>query len=256
MSRPRKKAGFSQGIYEQSATQKERIGTVRELDDGRTFVYCKNGAGALLAGNVLGAVTTAGMTEDTVTVAHAVGTTRVTMTDAGAGTAVNAYAGGRLVVNDGGGAGEVYDIVSNTAAAAGLTFELVLETGLTTAWVIATTDITVYPNKYNGVVANPADGERLPVGVAQRPVTAAYYFWAQVLGDGSMLLDVNGAAAGLEVDEKIITPSLNHAGFGYIDGSPDAAAVLVAFTHTIGYAILELDQVDNEASLVNIRIGL
>ena len=256
MSRPRKKAGFSQGIYEQSATQKERLGTVRELDDGRTFVYCLNGAGALAPGTVLGAVTTAGMTEDTVTVAHAIGTKLVTMTDSGGGTAANAFAGGRLVVNDGAGIGEVYDIVGNTAGGAGLTFQILLETGLATAWAIATTDITVYPNKYNGVVANPADGERLPVGVAQRTVTAAYYFWAQVLGDGSMLLDVAAAAAGLEVDEKIITPSLNHAGFGYIDGTPDAAAVLVAFTHTIGYAILELDQVDNEASLVNIRIGL
>jgi hypothetical protein len=98
MSRPRKRAGFSQGIYEQSATQKERLGTVRELDDGRTFVYCLNGAGALAPGTVLGAVTTAGMTEDTVTVAHAIGTKLVTMTDSGGGTAADAFAGGRLVV--------------------------------------------------------------------------------------------------------------------------------------------------------------
>ena len=256
MSRPRKKAGFSQGIYEQSVTQKEKLGTVRELDDGRTFVYCKNGAAALAAGTVLGTAISAGETEDTVTVAHPVGTKVITMTDDGGGIAADALREGRLVVNDGGGAGEVYEIVGNTAAGAGATFLITLGTGLATAWVIATTDITAFPNKYNGVVANPADGQRLPVGVAQRIVAADNYFWAQVLGDGAMLIDVNAAAAGLENDEKIITPSLNHAGFGYVDGSPDAAAVLVAFTHYVGYILQELDHVDNEAMLVNIRIGL
>ena len=256
MSRPRKRAGFSQGIYAQSVTQKEKLGTVRELDDGRTFVYCLNGAAALAAGNVLGTAILAGETEHPVTVAHAIGTKLVTMTDDGGGIAANALRDGRLVVNAGTGIGEVYDIISNTAAAAGLTFQILLETGLATAWVIANTDITAYPNKYNGVVANPVDGERLPVGVAQRIVTAAYYFWAQVLGDGAMLLDVAAGAAGLEANEKIITQSPNHVGYGYLDDTPDAAHLLVAHTHTLGYAILELDQVDDEASLVNIRIGL
>lgn len=256
MSRPRKRAGFSQGIFAESSTQKENLGTVRELNDGRTFVYCKNGAGALAAGQVAASVITSGMNEQTVTVAHAVGTTLVTITDSGSGTSADAYAGGRLVVTAGGGIGEVYDIISNTAATAAATFQVLLATGLATAWNTSTTDVTLYQNKYNGVIANPTDGQQLPVCVAQRAVTAAYYFWGQVLGDGAMLIDVNGGAAGTELDEKRIVPSLNHAGYGFVNASPDATAILAGYRHLLGYIIDEADITDNEAVLVQIKIGL
>ena len=256
MSRPRKKAAFSQSIDAISATNKERIGRVRELDDGRTFVYCKNGAVALVAGVNCCAGITSGMNEQTVTVAHAIGTTVVTMTDSGSATTAGAYEDGTLIVTAGTGIGESYKIIGNTAAGAGLTFQITLESGLKTAWSVADTDITVYPNKYNGVLVNPTDGQQLPVCVTQRPVTASYYFWGQVLGDGAMLIDVNGGAAGTELDEKLIRPSLNHAGYGFINASPDAAAVLAGYRHTLGYIIDEADITDNEAVLVNIQIGL
>ena len=255
MSRGLKKAGFQQGLYQLSATQKERLGTLRVLHDGRQFVYCKNGAVALVAGGVCASVITSGMNEQTVTVAHPVGTKAVTITDSGAGTAEDAYKGGTLVVTAGGGIGESYIIEGNTAAAAGLTFTVFLEDGLLSAWVIATTDVTLYKNKYNGVVVNPVDGQQLPVCVPQRPVTAAYYFWGQILGHGAMLIDVNGAAAGLELDEKIIVPSLNHAGYGFVNTAPDATAILAGYRHQVGYVIDEADLTDNEAVLVQIRIG-
>lgn len=254
-SNPRKRTGFSQGIYAQSATQKERLGTIRELEDGRTFVYCKNGAVALAAGVICSSVITSGMNEQTVTVAHAVGTELVTITDSGAGTAADAYKDGKLVVTAGGGIGECYPIIGNTAAAAGATFQVRLAVPLATLWVIATTDVTLYVNKYNGVVVNPVDGQQIPACVTQRAVTAAYYFWGQVLGDGAMLIDVNGGAAGTELDEKLIRPSLNHAGYGFINASPDAAAILAGYRHTLGYIIDEADITDNEAVLVDIRIG-
>jgi len=252
---PRKKTGWNQGLFSQSSTQKERLGTVRELSDGRTFVYCKDGGSGLSPGTVCASAFTTGMNEQTVTVAHAIGTKTVTMTDSGAGTSADAYKDGKLVVTAGTGIGEIYSIKGNTAATAGATFQLKLETGLLTAWSTSDTDITVYANKYNGVDANPTDGQQLPVCVAQRTVTADYYFWGQVLGEGSMLIDCP-AAGGLELDEKIINPSLNHAGYGYIDGSPDAAAVLAGFRHILGYYIPEADATDNEAALVQIRIGL
>jgi hypothetical protein len=254
-TKPRKRAGFSQAIHQISATKKEKFGTVRELDDGRTFVYCKNGAVALVAGGVCASVITSGMNEQTVTVAHPVGTTLVTITDSGAGTAVNAYEDGRLVVAAGAGIGESYTILGNTAAAAGATFQVLLDTGLHTAWNVATTDVTLYVNKYNGVIVNPVDGQQIPACVPQRAVTAAYYFWGQVLGDGAMLIDVNGGAAGTELDEKRIVPSLNHAGYGFINASPDAAAILAGYRHLLGYIIDEADITDNEAVLVNIQIG-
>lgn len=256
MTSPRKKTGFAQAIHAQSASQKEALGRARELDDGRTFVYCKNGAGALAAGQVCATVITSGMNEQTVTVAHAVGTTHVTITDSGSGTAAGAYAGGNLVVTAGAGIGENYKIISNTAATTSATFEVVLETGLITAWNTSTTDVTLYKNKYNGVVENPVDGQQLPACVAQRPVTAAYYFWGQVLGDGAMLIDVHGQTVGTELDEKLIRPSKNHAGYGFIDVDPDATKILAGYRHLLGYIIDEADITDNEAVLVNIQIGL
>lgn len=251
---PRKRSGFSQGLYAISATQKERLGTVRELDDGRTFVYCLNGAVDLVAGVTCASVITSGMNEQTVTVAHAIGTELVTITDSGSATAADAYKDGKLVVTAGTGIGQCYDILGNTAATAGTTFTVRLATGLITAWS-SDTDVTLYKNKYNGVVVNPVDGQQLPVCVTQRPVTAAYYFWGQVLGDGAMLIDVAAGTAGTELDEKLIRPSLNHAGYGYIMASPDANGILAGYRHTLGYIIDEADITDNEAVLVNIRIG-
>lgn len=255
MSRPFKKAGFQQGINQISATQKERLGTVRVLDDGRQFVYCKNGAVALVAGGVCASIITSGMNEQTVTVAHPVGTKNVTITDSGAGTAEDAYKGGTLVVTAGSGIGESYIIEGNTAAAAGLTFTVFLEDGLLTAWATGTTDVTLYKNKYNGVVVNPVDGQQLPVCVPQRPVTAHYYFWGQIAGHGAMLIDTAAGAVGTELDEKNIVPSLNHAGYGFINASPDAAAILAGYRHRLGYIVDEADITDNEAVLVQIRIG-
>lgn len=255
MSRPRKRSGFLQPLYGESSTQKERLGTIRALEDNRVFVYCKNGATALAPGAVCASVITSGMNEQTVTVAHAIGTKQVTITDSGSGTAANAYAGGTLVVTAGTGIAESYKIAGNEVASASATFTVQLEEGLATAWSTSDTDVTLYKNKYNGVIVNPTDGQQLPVCVPQRTITANYYFWGQVLGDGAMLIDVAAAAAGLELDEKIISPSLNHAGYGYVDGTPDAAAVLAGYRHILGYLVDEADITDNEAVMVDIRIG-
>lgn len=253
--RSRKKSGYLQPLYGESASQKERLGTIRELEDGQVFAYCKNGAVALAAGAVCASVITSGMNEQTVTVAHAIGTKQVTITDSGSGTSANAYKDGTLVVTAGTGIGQSYKIAGNEAAAASATFTVQLQEGLATAWSTSDTDVTLYKNKYNGVVVNPTDGQQLPVCVPQRIVTANYYFWGQILGDGAMLIDANAESVGLELDEKLIRPSLNHAGYGFIDGAPDATAILAGYRHTLGYIIDEADITDNEAVLVNIRIG-
>ena len=38
------KSIFAQSLFDESSTEKERIGTVRTLDDGRVFVYAKRNA--------------------------------------------------------------------------------------------------------------------------------------------------------------------------------------------------------------------
>lgn len=256
MTHPRKKSGFAQGIYSVSSSQKERLGTVRELHDGRVFVYCYNGAVALAAGAVCASVITSGMNEQTVTVAHPVGTDTITMTDSGSATAEDAYKDGSLVVTAGGGIGECYPIRGNTAATAGATFEIILDQSLRTLWVTTTTDITVYKNRYNGVIVNPTDGQQIPACVPQMIVPINNYFWGQILGHGAMLIDVAAGASGLELDEKVLRPSLNHAGFAFSDTAPDATKILAGYRHLLGYLIDEADITDNEAVLCQIRIGL
>jgi len=256
MTRGLKKAGFAQGIYQSSASQKERLGTLRILQDGRQFVYCKNGAVALAAGGVCASIITAGMKEETVTVAHPIGTTIVTITDSGSATAEDAYKGGTLIVTGGIGVGESYTIAGNTAATTSATFSVFLEDPLVTAWAIATTDVVLEKNKYDGVVVNPVDGQQLPVCVPQRIIPVSYYFWGQVLGHGAMLMDVDGQAAGLELDEKRVVPSLTHPGFGFVDTAPNGTKVLAGYRHLLGYVVDELDIVDNEAAMVQILIGI
>ena len=254
MALPRKRAGFAQGLYAYALAQKERLGTIRELHDGRAYVYCKNGGVALAAGAVCASAITGGMNEQTVTVAHPPGTKQVIMTDSGGATAANALAEGSLVVTAGSGIGEVYPIVGNSAATAGATFTITLGEGLRTIWSISTTDITAYVNRYNGVVVNPVDGQQIPACVPQIIVPVSNYFWGQIEGHGAMLIDAP-AASGEELDEKILSPSLNTAGYAYTDGTPDAAAILAGYRHVLGYLIDEADITNTEARLCQIRIG-
>jgi hypothetical protein len=255
MTSPRKRSGFAQGIYAYNDSQKERLGTIRELYDGRSFVYCKNGAGALAAGAVCASVITVMHNEQTVTVAHPVGTKTIIMTDSGGGVALDAYKGGTLIVSAGAGIGECYEILGNSAATAGATFEITLAQGLRTLWVTSTTDISIFPNRYNGVITNPTDGQQLPACVPQIIVPIGNFFWGQISGHGSMLIDVAAGASGVELDEKLLRPSLNHAGFAFSDTAPDATKILAGYRHCLGYIVSEEDLTDNEASLVQIRIG-
>ena len=137
------------------------------------------------------------MNEQTVTIAHPVGTTQITMTDSGSATAANAYKEGTLVVAAGAGIGEAYPIVGNSAAAISATFVITLGEALRTLWVTSTTDITAYVNRYNGVIVNPTDGQQIPACVPQIIVPISNYFWGQVEGHGTMLIDVAAGASGL-----------------------------------------------------------
>ena len=243
---------FTQGLYQESAAKKHRLGTLRQLDDGRMFVYCKAGGTALGAG-LLNTYLGAGTNEQTVTVAHAKGTKIVTVTEAGC--TLNLYQDGYLVVTAGAGIGEMYKIRGNSPAGdpSGDLVQFHLYDGLRTAWSASTTDVTVYESPYAGQVVNPTDAQQFPIGVATFPVTALYYFWAQVRGFAALQLDVPSAAC-LELDEKLIKASLNHAGFGFVVDGPDATKILAGYRPNVGYIVGEADHTDNEAALVYLTL--
>lgn len=247
---------YRQGLYEESADQRHKLGTIRETGDGRRFVYCQATAAALTAGCVVSKAVAA--QDCTIAAADAAinlaGVRKITVTLTGTPT-LNLYKDGILIVTAGTAIGEYYRISGNTAdddpASGRCTFYLY--DALKTTHVAASTTISVFANPYDGVLINPAvaNGDattaEAPLGITQRPVTASYYFWAQTWGLGSCVLDVS--TAGNEADEKRL-----------IQGTT-AGRLLVAGTGAetdqpvYGRVFESADMSDGEASLVQIMIS-
>ena len=213
----------AQSIYEESSTALHKLGT-RLVIGERTFFYCKNGAVALTAGLVVAAINTL-TSEDTVTVAHGIGTYDVTVT--ASGIAANDFAEGWLVVDEGTGVGTTYKIRSNTATVSGV-IVCTLYDPLAVAWATADTDVTLTPSIYNAVVVSPTAGVSLPVGVPLIGVTASYYFWAQTWGPCGVKMDVSDGG-GNSIDERVLMPSPDHAGQIIVDDTPTADHMPVGF---------------------------
>lgn len=245
---------YNQGLYEVSSVKKERLGTLRVLDDGRAFVYAKAGAN-ISAGLFCAAAITTPVHEDTVTVAHPAGTKRVVVT--ASGVTANQFEDGYLIVTEGTGAGEMYKIKANTATGGAGTGKIYvyLYEGLATAWDTSDTDVDLYPNPYNGVIPNPTDAQQLPVGVAVRSVSSGYYFWLQVAGFAPVKIDTAGGAAGQELDEKLVIPSTNHAGQGRIIASPTLGNGDYGNAYPVlGWVVKEADVADDTVTLVKLTL--
>lgn len=211
MSGPMKLRGFAQGLYEISATKKEKLGLLRIDQYGRKFRYCKAGATALSAGKlgVRGAIDTSFVNE-AITAAVPIGTQMLELTVTGmvAACAENDLVGGLFVVNDATGEGQAYAIDSNTAVAiSGTSIVITLEEKIKVA-LDTTSEFTLVTPPQLGVVESTT--MYLPVGIPLVAVTASYYYWAQTGGlgvclidgniaDGSMLQQSNGTAGALEL---------------------------------------------------------
>lgn len=191
MTRPIKRSGFSQGIYQISATQKEELGTLRWTQDGRAFRYAQAGTSALGAGKCgIAAAIAADVMNEACANAHAIGDMVIqeTITAAAAAYAENFFAGGFLQVNDATGAGHQYLITgSSYVATGGTSIVLTLADPIRVALVAATSEFTLAHSPWRGVTETTTE-ENLPVGVAPLPVTAAYYYWAQTHGPALCLV--------------------------------------------------------------------
>jgi len=248
---------FAQDLFAESATQKHALGTVRELADGRKFVYCKATAAALAAGVCVSKAVTP--QDCTIAAADAaqnlVGENKIYLTLTGTPT-LNQYKDGYLIITAGTGIGEIYKIKGNTAddnpASGRVT--VFLYDWLKTTHVAASTTISIFENPYSDVLINPAEadgdattGERI-LGVTVRPVTASYYFWAQTWGIASVQLDID-AAAGAEADERILIPGTTAGRLMVIaaGAEPDRP--------TYGQPFETADLTDAEANLVMLQIS-
>jgi len=228
------------------------LGQIGMSPDGNIYRYCQ-ASGTGIAAGLFVVGESVPVHEASVTVAHAIGTATVTVT--ASGVSANDYRDGYLVVQAGTGAGEIHRIASNTATSGG-TIQVTFHSGdgLKVAWSTSDTDVDIFTALHGSVVIAPVDGQQLAVVVTQGIIPASYYFWGLAQGIGTFKVDNNGAAAGLELDEKVINQSANHAGQGFIDGTPDATAVLAGYRQILGNLLTEEDTVDNEMELAHITL--
>ncbi len=174
---------FNQGILETSAVQRESLGCIRLLSDGRKFRYSKATAVAIAPGaNLQPSVPTANhinlsaaaTARGSVFVALTVGATEVTE---------NMYKDGYLQINAGtaGTLGRQYKIKSHTIiGAAGGAITVELDEPLMTALVATTDKLSLIPNPFNGVAVGGAD--KPSAGLAQIAVPASHFFWSATGG--------------------------------------------------------------------------
>jgi hypothetical protein len=202
--KPLKRTGFNQSVFSQSATQKEELGALRILRDGRKFRYAKAGASALGAGKLtVSAAIGADVMDEASTAVHAIGDTVFSETITSATYVENYFAGGYLQINDGTGEGHQYKIISSTAVTAGTSIILQLDEPIRVATAATSaTMFTIVHSPWRATVESATLG--CPVGITPMAVTAAYYYWAQT-GGPAIALSANTDAAGMALHQSTTT---------------------------------------------------
>jgi hypothetical protein len=180
-----------QGILEVSDVRKYEIGArlaIEEMNMVFRYAYADPDrqlrAAYAVYGNLL-------MTETGVVVANAAIGARSIVCTAIADVVADQFKNGKMVVSTGAGYGTQYRILSNTAAAMGDTFTVVLKDPLVVGLTAGGDEVTLYRNPYaevhsmrqeiiDGVAPNYHKVSW--VGVPNRFVPAAHYCWLQTWG--------------------------------------------------------------------------
>ena len=197
MNESMKTQGWNQGIMETSSTQKEMVGALRILPDGRKFRYAQASATAIAPGFALqpAGLPTANHMNQSATAA-AKGASVISFTVGATAVTTDQYKDGYLQINTGtaGTLGLQYQIKSHTTSAAGSTaISIELYDPLVKALVATTDKITLVANPYRGVsLGAVAYG---CAGVTPVAVPASYYFWSQTGGVANCVI-VNATAKG------------------------------------------------------------
>lgn len=203
-----------QPVLSESSTPVHTVGDRLVASGGRAYRYVKAGASALVPGKLYdGPANVANHTNVTVYAAAAIGATSVTVTLGATAATANQYAGGIMIVNDVTGEGYTYEIKSNPAADASATLTLTLEDALVIA-LDTSSQVTLIPNQYSGVIIHAATETGVPLGVAVYPITANYYGWVQTRGPVSLLQDASAGALGQAVAASTTTDGSGTVGTG------------------------------------------
>lgn len=181
--------GWAQGLYETSATRKERLGCLRiDPRTGNKYRYAYNGAVELACGVVTSMIgAEAQHINKPVAAAVAIGATEVSVTVGTTAVTADSYMDGWFQVNDGTGQGQSYQIAGNTYCASSGTTVVTLYDPIRVALVAdSTSEVSLIYNPWYGTVvqATPATG---PAGVTITVVPINHYYWSQTGGFGCVL---------------------------------------------------------------------
>ena len=253
MSNPSFMVGLGHGQHRKLRTTKGsmELGTLGMTPDGRIWRYLENASTQLASGLLTCVWGIPNAIEETITVAHAIGATTLTVTKAS--VSKDDYRGGYIIVKQGTGAGEMHYIKGNTGTgldgAPSGTMNLSLHDGdgLAIAWSTSDTDVDVYFSPYSNQILVPTDAQQIAVGVTQGVIPVDQFYWALVNGPGAMRL--TGTTAGLELDEKTVVTSTANAGEGLL-----VAAAATAGRQVVGYYVPEVDIINADQEMVLVGI--
>jgi len=228
-----RKTLFNQGLFELSSAAKERLGTKRELDDGRVFVYGGITAVEVAAGCLVSKSQTP--TDATVAAADAalaiVDARSISVTAAAVTAAM--LVDGFAMVKAGTGIGAMYKIRGNGATDGIASGRVALELydKIRTTWVAASTTVALHKNPWKSLVINiaqSASGQvyETALGLTTQIITVSSYAWFQVRGLASLITD---GAFGDTNEEAEIIPGTT-AGHGLLIETGNTAGITVIAT--------------------------
>lgn len=229
MTAPLNFTGYSQGLLEESATQKHPLGMARPTEDGRWFHYAKAGE-ALSPGKVGQMIDAVANHVKQACPVAAAGTKRIGLTVGATAVTEDYYKDGYLQIYDGTttGLGMQYRIVGNTACdASGVTY-VTLEEGIKYA-LTAADSYSLVANPWSSITHNASLAHGF-AGVVPRPVTSGYYFWIQT---GGVACCLNGAGTTLGAG---MVPSATE---GALKTQPDGALDSAPVGYSIAFAAID-----------------
>jgi hypothetical protein len=186
-----------QDLYQESLQPLHKLGTLGFNAYGDKFRYVKNGAAALVTGNLLQEPA-----EDTnfrsmvAAAGSAIGANTISVTLGGTAVTAGMFDDGLLVVESATGIGQTFRILSHTVQTSTTgTCVFTLDRPVKIAVVVTTSQISVHKNPFNGVIQYPVTTQTGgAVGIALYAMTAStaaapVYGWIQSGGDTAALYD-------------------------------------------------------------------
>ena len=177
-----------QPLYSSSSTAAHTPGTLAVSSNGRKYRYVKNGAVALVVGNVVAAPAQLTNHDQLTPAAAAIGAETITITLGATAVTANQYAGGMAVIDTTPGEGYAYIIKGHPAADASASVVLTLETPIIVA-LTTSSRVTIAPNPYVGVIQHPVTtATSVCLGGCIFILAISEYGWIQTGGAGAALI--------------------------------------------------------------------